>query len=385
MKILHTADWHLGKLVQGVYMTEDQRFILAQLLEAIDTHQPDVVVIAGDLYDRSVPPTEAVQLLDETFEKIVQQRNIPVLAIAGNHDGASRIDFGTSLMRESGLHIVGKWTKETPPVVLSDEEGEVHFWLVPFMDPSEVRYLFEDDDIRTHQQAMTAITKHIDARKDPQARHVFVGHAFVTAGGVEAEKDSDGERPLAIGGSECIDAALFETFDYAAFGHLHGAHFVHQPYIRYAGSPLRYSISEEKQQKGYLIVDVNKADVTVEKHLLTPKREMRRVKAYMHELLEHEQSDDYVFVTLLDEQPILSPMEKIRTVYPNAMHVERQTIAYDKTTKKSDTSRRQMDDVALFKAFYEEMTTKPPTDGALALFEELLAEQLQDEREEVKR
>lgn len=385
MKILHTADWHLGKLVQGVYMTEDQRYILAQLLEAIDTHQPDVVVIAGDLYDRSVPPTEAVQLLDETLEKIVQQRHIPVLAIAGNHDGASRIDFGTSLMRASGLHIVGKWTKETEPVVLSDDEGDVHFWLVPFMDPSEVRYLFEDDSIRTHQQAMTAITQHIDGQKDPNARHVFVGHAFVTSGGVEAEKDSDGERPLAIGGSECIDAALFKDFDYAAFGHLHGAHFVEHKHIRYAGSPLRYSISEEKQQKGYLIVDVTTSSVNVEKHLLKPRRDMRRVKAYMDELLAHEQSEDYVFVTLLDEQPILSPMEKIRAIYPNAMHVERQTIAYDTTTKTSGASRRQMDDMALFKAFYEEMTTTPPTEGALALFEELLTEQLQDEREEVKR
>lgn len=381
MKILHTADWHLGKLVQGVYMTEDQRYILTQLIEAIDTHQPDVLVIAGDLYDRSVPPTEAIQLLDETFQTIIHEKHIPILAIAGNHDGASRIDFGTSLMAASGLHMVGKWTKETQPVILSDDNGEIHFWLVPFMDPSEVRFLFEDDDIRTHQQAMEKIVAHIHDQQDPNARHVFVGHAFVTKGGEPAEKDSDGERPLSIGGSECIDAALFDTFDYAAFGHLHGAHFVGHEHIRYSGSPLRYSISEEKQQKGYLIVDVTDSTVSVEKHLLTPKREMRRIQAYMADILQQEPCEDYVFVTLLDEQPILSPMEKIRSVYPNAMHVERQTIVYT-TSDTTKASRRQMDDRALFAAFYEEMTTKQPSENALSLFEELLNEQLHDEREE---
>lgn len=380
MKILHTADWHLGKLVQSVYMTDDQRYILEQLIAQIDEEKPDVMIIAGDLYDRSVPSTEAIQLLDDVLQKLVIERQIPVLAIAGNHDSASRIDFATSLMSDSGFYMSGRWTPEQEPVVLKDAFGDVHFWLVPFMDPSEVRYLFGDETIRTHQQAMAAIIASITARMAHDARNVFIGHAFVTKGGVEAEKDSEGERPLAIGGSECIDSALFEAFDYAAFGHLHRAHFVGSDTIRYAGSPLKYSISEETHNKGYLIAELTANDTTVTKKELVPLRDMRRVKAYMADILVMEPSDDYVFVTLLDEQPILSPMEKIRTVYKNAMHVERQTIIHT-ADRQQTPSRRQMDDVALFKAFYGEMLPGEVPEETLALFEELLAEQLRNERQ----
>lgn len=380
MKILHTADWHLGKLVQSVYMTADQRHILNQFIEHVDIEKPDAIIIAGDLYDRSIPPTEAIQLLDDTLQKIVIERGIPVLAIAGNHDSASRIDFATSLMTQSGLYMVGKWTPDSEPVCLQDDEGEVYFWLIPFMDPSEVRYVLNDDSIRTHQQAMEAIMASITPKMKADARHVFVGHAFVTKGGVEEEKDSEGERPLAIGGSECIDAALFDAFDYAAFGHLHGAHFVGKETIRYAGSPLKYSISEEHHKKGYLVVELSTEQATITKKELQPLRDMRRIKAYTADILASEPSDDYVFVTLLDEQPILSPMEKIRGIYKNAMHVERQTIVHV-NDKQQTTSRRQMDDVALFKAFYAEMLPGDIPDDTLSLFNELLAEQLQNERE----
>ncbi|QOV12016.1 exonuclease SbcCD subunit D [Viridibacillus arvi] len=383
MKIFHTADWHLGKLVQGVYMTEDQAYILQQFLADIDQEKPDVIIVAGDLYDRAVPPTEAVRLLDDIFAEIVLKRHIPLISIAGNHDSPGRLHFGSQLMKESGLHIVGNLDDKLSPVVLNDEFGEVHFHLIPYADPSQVRYVFDDDSIKTHQSAMKRITDELKKKMDPEKRHIFVGHAFVTSHGQEEENTSESERPLAIGGTECIDAALFEPFHYTALGHLHQAHFVLNETIRYAGSPLKYSISEENHKKGYLIVDLAvDGQVTIEKKLLQPRRDMRTVEDTIDNLLKSEVSEDYIYVKLLDDTPIISPMEKIRTVFPNAMHVERKMI-HQKIdgTEQLTTSRQKMDDLTLFEAFYKEIVGAEVEDATKQLFQEVLQEGLAKERE----
>ncbi|WP_153721929.1 metallophosphoesterase family protein, partial [Sporosarcina cascadiensis] len=237
MKLFHTADWHLGKLVQGVYMTEDQRYILSALIEEIKIEQPDTVIIAGDLYDRAIPPTEAVNLLNDILQEIVIDLQIPVIAIAGNHDSPSRLHFGSTFMKEQGLHITGELSAELPPVILQDEFGEVHFHLIPYADPSKVRHLFQDDDISSHQQAMEKIIGQVKETMDEDARHVFVGHAFITPHGEKEENTSDAERPLSIGGAEYVSSDLFAPFHYTALGHLHRAHWVGSETIRYSGSP----------------------------------------------------------------------------------------------------------------------------------------------------
>src|SRR5690625_4186274 len=193
MKIFHTADWHLGKLIQGVYMTDDQQYILRQFIHAIEEERPDAVIIAGDLYDRAVPPTEAVHLLDDVLGEIVLRLKTPILAIAGNHDSPSRLHFGSKMMKDNGFHIVGQLIKDYDPVILNDEFGEVHFHLVPYCDPSMVRNVFDDEDIRTHNDAMKKIVDHIQEHKDPDVRHVFVGHAFVTPYGEERDNTSESE------------------------------------------------------------------------------------------------------------------------------------------------------------------------------------------------
>ena len=386
MKIFHTADWHLGKLVQGVSMIEDQAYVLYQFLQEIDKEKPDVVVIAGDLYDRSVPPTEAVSLLDNIFSEIAIKREIPVVAIAGNHDSPGRIHFGSQFMDVKGLHIIGNLSKELKPVVLNDEFGEVHFHLIPYTDPSHVRYIYGDDTVKTQQDAMAKILEHVVESLDPSARHVLVGHAFVTKDGVKEENNTDAERPLSIGGSECIDAKLFEPFHYTALGHLHQAHFVDQEKIRYSGSPLKYSISEETHKKGYLIIDLA-ADGSIEvtKKPLVPKRELRTVEKSMDEILKSPKSEDYVFVKLLDDTPIISPMEKIRSVYPNAMHVERVILKDYSNVEQEIESRQKMDDMTLFKSFYKEILGKSADEQTIELFQEVLQEELLAKREvEVK-
>lgn len=383
MKFFHTADWHLGKLVQGVYMTDEQRFVLNQFLEAMDEEKPDAVIIAGDLYDRAVPPTEAVNLLDDLLAEIVLKRKIPVLSIAGNHDSPGRLNFGSKLMKETGLHIVGQLNKELTSVVLNDEHGEVYFHLIPYADPSQVRHLLEDETITSHQEAMKKIVEEIEEKADFTKRHVFIGHAFVTPRGQEEENTSDSERPLAIGGAEYVDASLFKRFHYTALGHLHQAHYVQDETIQYAGSPLKYSISEEHHKKGFLIVELDdKGKVTIEKRLLTPNRDMRTVEGYMQDLLMQPISEDYVFVKLLDETPILSPMEQVRTVYPNAMHVERKV--FQSTVLEGETgqsSRRKMDDFTLFQSFYAEISGKVPSEETEQLFNDVLTSMMHDERE----
>jgi DNA repair protein SbcD/Mre11 len=384
MKFFHTADWHLGKLVQNVYMTEDQRHVLQEFVKAIEEEKPDAVIIAGDLYDRGVPPTEAVNLLDEVLETIVLKLNTPVLAIAGNHDSPSRLHFGSKMMKAKGYHMVGQISKDLEPVVLSDEHGEVHFQLIPYADPSMIRYVFEDEEIKTHNDAMKKITDEIAAKMDDNVRHVFVGHAFVTPSGEKEENTSESERPLAIGGAEHVSAAHFEKFHYTALGHLHQAHFVLNESIQYAGSPLKYSISEEKHKKGFFIVEMDGlGNVTLEKRLLTPARDIRTVEAKMEDLLKHPTNEDYVFVRLLDETPILMPMEKVRSVYPNVMHVERliqASIVMDgEGTEK--IARTKMDDLSLFKAFYQEVKGTALTEETETIFLDVLQELLQKDSE----
>ncbi|GLC90336.1 exonuclease SbcCD subunit D [Lysinibacillus piscis] len=385
MKIFHTADWHLGKLVQGFYMTEDQHYILQQFLTAIDEEQPDVVIIAGDLYDRSMPPIEAVNLLNDTLAEIVLKRKIPVLAIAGNHDSAGRLSFGSQLMRDSGLFIKGQYSKTDTPVVLTDVFGDVHFHLVPYVEPAQIRTIFEDETIRTHQDAMEAVVNHLTENLDSTKRHVLIGHAFVTKYGEEEANTSDSERPLSIGGSDCVNAALFEPFHYTALGHLHKAHFVLNETIRYAGSPLKYSLSEHLHEKGFLIVELDEeGHVTVQKRKLHPRRDLRVVEGLMSDLLQLPPSDDYVFVRLTDTIPVQSPMERIRTVFPYAMHLERKT-AYQATNQAVQAvEQEKIEDIDLFRSFYETVVGQLPNEQAEHLFTDMLQELLDEERESIQ-
>ncbi|HSO57661.1 MAG TPA: exonuclease SbcCD subunit D [Paenisporosarcina sp.] len=383
MKLFHTADWHLGKLVQGVSMTDEQRFVLQQFTKAIAEEKPDAVIIAGDLYDRAVPPTDAVNLLDEVLETIVLKLKTPVIAVSGNHDSPGRLNFGSRMMKSNGLYITGQLKKDMEPIVIQDEFGEVHFHLVPYADPSQVRHVLEDEEIRTHDDAMKKMVAHIKTTMDSSKRHVLVGHAFVTPHGEEEENTSDSERPLAIGGAEYVNASHFKNFHYTALGHLHQAHYVSNETVRYSGSPLKYSISEEHHKKGFHIVSMDEhGNVSVEKRLLIPNRDIRTVEGKMEDILLQEMNHDYVFVKLLDETPILFPMEKIRSVYPNAMHVERKLVSAKKDNEESTVgSRRKMDDLALFNAFYEEVKGVQASEETENIFKEVLQEFLLEQQE----
>lgn len=357
LKFIHTADWHLGKLVHGIYMTDDQKEVLNQFIQVVAEEQPDAVVIAGDLYDRSVPPTEAVELLDQVLFEINVGLNIPVVAIAGNHDSAERLSFGTSWYRNSQLYLTGKPEANFQPVQING----VNFYCIPYAEPGIIRQLLNEDSIHSHQEAMKRIIGKIEEQLDPNKPNVFVGHAFVLGG-----ESTDSERSLSVGGSGCVTQDLFSPFHYTALGHLHSPDAIKHDRIFYSGSLLKYSFSEAKQKKSIQIVEMDeKGDFTIRYRSLTPKQDMRELVGYLDELLdtsfyEKQKVDDYLSITLLDEGALLDPIGKLRHVYPNVLHLERQTVLKDMKEKKLITSigQERKSELDLFEQFYKEMTSE---------------------------
>ena len=329
MKIFHTADWHIGKLVSAVHMTGDQAIVLEQLCGMIREHRPDALVIAGDLYDRSVPPVEAVELFDRTLHMIVHELRTPVIALAGNHDSNERVGFASALLSGSGLHMAGALSKDISPVILSDSHGPVHVYPIPYADVPVVRALFDDDSIATADAAMKRIVSEIAGRMDPAVRNIAVAHGYVMKSG-ELLETSESERPLSMGGTDAIDASVFEPFIYTALGHLHSPQRAGSDRVRYAGSLLKYSFSEVRQKKGVTAVEIG-ADGSVVTSFLEfkPRRDMRVIKGELSHLIDKKtvsqgNAEDYIQAILTDKGELLDPMAKLRSVYPNVLEMKRE-------------------------------------------------------------
>jgi len=335
MRFIHTADWHLGRLFHNQHLTADQRYVLEQLVDLAAEVRPAAVLIAGDLYDRAVPPTEAVDLLDDVLTELVDRLGIAVVAVAGNHDSGARIGFAGQLLRERGLHLVGELPQAASPIVLRDEHGPVRVTALPFADPAEARHAYGDQDIHDQQAVCATGVARALAAVQAHERHVLVAHAFV-AGGLESES----ERPVSVGGAQQVPAAVFHGFDYVALGHLHRPQRCGSDAVRYAGSLLKYSFAEHAQDKSVCVVDIGapgsaageagsagRAAVAVEEVALSPLRDVRRLEGTLGELLERGASDprrdDYVLASLLDRGALLDPIGRLRAAYPNTLSIER--------------------------------------------------------------
>jgi DNA repair protein SbcD/Mre11 len=382
MKLMHTADWHLGKIVNSVHMTDDQALILEQIKQVIEKEQPDAVIVAGDLYDRAIPPRDAVELLNNTWNWLIGEKEIPVLSISGNHDSPDRLDFGSQLFKASNLYIETKLREGLEPVTLQDAHGPVHFHLIPYTEPADVRAFFKDDTITTHQRAMERIVSYITDNNDMAERHVFVGHAFL-AGGMESDSE---ERLSMIGGSPYVDASLFEPFTYAAFGHLHQAQRITSDHIRYSGSPLKYSFSEANHKKSVTIIELDNAGFqSFEKINLEPKRDMRIVEGYFDELMEGVSGGsktDYLHIRLLDDGQLLDPMGKLRKLYPNILRLERKAKsgASSMSDIKEIKEKQRMSHLQLFAAFYEEMKGEAIPEHRRTQMETIIQRLVEEER-----
>ncbi|MBI0576953.1 exonuclease SbcCD subunit D [Neobacillus cucumis] len=378
MKFIHTADWHLGKLVHGVYMTENQREILEQFVQVVAEEQPDAVVIAGDLYDRSVPPTDAVELLDEILFKINVELKTPIVSIAGNHDSAERLSFGSSWYKHSQFYLTGKLTNTFTPVQVNG----VNFYLVPYAEPGVVRQLLEDDSIHSHHDAMKALIGKMEETLNPNEPNVLVGHAFVLGG-----KTSDSERVLSVGGSGCVGAELFEPFSYTALGHLHSPDAINHHKVKYSGSLLKYSFSEAKQNKSISIIEMDdKGQFTHRYRALTPTHDMRELEGHLEELLdpsfyEKQRVHDYLKISLLDEGALIDPINKLRQVYPNVLHLERKIDLTDMKKKQSYNAVQgdKKSEIELFEQFYNEMTSAEFTKDKKSVMAEVIEKVLKEE------
>lgn len=353
MRFLHIADLHIGKTVNEFSMLEDQKYILNQIVELAETEGADAVVIAGDLYDRSVPPAQAVTVLDAFF-RALSERGIPVLAVAGNHDSPERLNFASSILEKQGLYLAGIYDGEILHTVLRDEWGPVHFYLLPFVKPAAVNDCL-GTDCRDFQEALQAVLSRIPETKE---RSVMVTHQFVTWAGRMPEQ-SDSEQALSVGGAETVDVSLFDRFDYTALGHLHRCQKIGNREVWYAGSPLKYSKSETAGKKYALLAEMDaEGKVCTRKLELKPLREMRCIRGPLNELVRPEiaaaqDREDYLFVTLTDEGALIDPMRILRDVYPNTMQIERERLAQTEEEEQQALKElKKLEPMELFERFF---------------------------------
>ncbi len=378
MKFLHLSDLHLGKAVHEFSMIEDQEYILKKIIGIVDEEQPQCVLIAGDVFDRTIASTEALHLLDD-FLVALAKRNVQVFLISGNHDSAERLSFGARLIAESGIHIARGYDGEIAKHTVSDEYGEVDIYLLPFLKPAYVRRFFPDEEIDSWTDALDAVIKATPV--DPDRRNVIVAHQFVT-GAFRCDSEE-----INIGGADNVDARVFDTFDYVALGHLHGAQSVGHETVSYCGTPLKYSFSEVTQTKSVSVVELaEKGNVTIRTVPLVPLRDMREIKGKYLELTAKDfykelNLNDYYRITLTDEEDQPDALGKLRIIYPNLMRLD-----YDnkRTRKQADFSDRvdvtEFTPLELFELLFKEQNGRELSDTQREHLNEVIEEVLEEVR-----
>ena len=373
MKLIHLSDLHLGKRVNEFSMIEDQKHILWQILEILESEKPDGVIIAGDIYDKPVPPGEAVSLLDEFLVRISRlEPSVPVFIISGNHDSAERIAFGGRLLADRGIHLSPVYTGETVSVGLEDAWGRCSLYLLPFIKPAQVRAAYPDEEIESYTDAMrTAIGK---MRINPEERNILVCHQFA-AGGERCESEA-----FSVGGTDCVDLSVFEPFDYVALGHLHGPQTLGDGRIRYCGTPLKYSFSERNHHKSVTVVELKAKGTLPEIQTVPLKslRDLREIRGSYSELTnranyEGTPREDYLHVILKDEEDVADALERLRVIYPNIMKLD-----YDNTRTRNLIQAGAAEAVEsrtpleLLSDFYEKQNGQPPQEEQIRLAETIM-------------
>ena len=352
MKIMHLSDLHLGKRVNEFSMIEDQTYILNEIINIIDEQKPKVIILAGDIYDKPIPPAEAVELFDNFLYKL-SKRNLYVFIISGNHDSAERIAFGSRLFDKSGIYLSPVYNGKILPISVDDECGDINFYMLPFIKPVHVRRFFPDASISTYTDALNTVIT--DMNIDNTKRNILITHQFVTGSSRTESED------VSVGGSDNVDSDIFKDFDYVALGHIHRSQSCGSEYIRYCGTPLKYSFSESNDTKSITVIDIKeKGDIKLDFIPLTPIRDMVEIKGSYNELMlksfyeNTSLTKDYVHSTLTDEDDIPDVITKLRVIYKNIMKLD-----YDnqRTRKSSEINLinavDSMSPLELFDTFYE--------------------------------
>ncbi|MBD5544459.1 MAG: exonuclease SbcCD subunit D [Lachnospiraceae bacterium] len=368
MKLLHTADLHIGKTMYEFPLYEDQAYILNQILEIARKEQVDVLLLAGDIYDRSIPSTEAVTVFDEFLTACVKE-GIVTMVISGNHDSPERLSFGGRLFEENRLYIAGTWEGQVKQVTLEDEYGEVDFFLLPFVRPGQLQARTEGEGVEKIMKEAVSL--------DKGKRNVLMTHYFV--GGKNCEPElSESENTVYVGGIDMVSPALFEEFDYVALGHLHKAQKVGKNHVYYAGSPLAYSFSENSSKTVQLVELLKPGEVVVKKVPLKPLRQVRTVEGDLWELTKEqiaalENREDYIRAVLTNEEALMEPMAVLRSVYPNAMEIilKEKELA-NVNQRRQQITRKKKSGIELFRDFYTYVEEKDMSEKQLAAAEEMM-------------
>ena len=370
MKFIHLSDLHLGKRVFDFNLLEDQEYILEEILKVIDSEEPDAVIIAGDIYDRSVPSTEAVELLDEFLFQL-SSRDLQVLLISGNHDSPERLAFASRLIAPTGIHLSPVYSGVIEPIVLTDEFGPVNVYLLPFVKPAHVRRFFPGEKIESYNDALRIAVQALNV--DRSKRNVLVTHQFITGA---ARSDSE---EISVGGTDNIDASVFEGFDYVALGHIHAPQNIGSERIRYCGTPLKYSFSEAKHEKSVTVIDMGEKDSLLVRTVpLHPLRDLREIEGSYEELTyrpnyEGTNINDYMHITLTDEEDIPDAVGKLRLIYPYLMSLD-----YNNSRTRSAGELSDLEDLehksplTLFEDFYEQQNGRPMSDEQKAFAKEIM-------------
>lgn len=372
MKFIHMSDLHLGKHINQFSMLEDQKYIFNEIVEIIKKEKPNALLLSGDIYDKPIPPVEAVNLLDDFLSKIALEK-IPVLIISGNHDSPDRLSFGSSLMKSSQIYISQVYDGNIQCVTLEDENGPVNFYLLPYIKPSTVRQVFPEEKINSFNDAVKLALSKLSLNKDE--RNVLLAHQFVT-GAQTCESEE-----LFVGGSENVDASLFDDFDYVALGHIHGPQKVGRESIRYCGTPLKYSFSEVNHKKGLCLVELTKkGDFNCTLIPLKPLHEMRKLKGTFQEIMFGSESkasnkDDYLHITLTDEMDVPEGYGRLSSVYKNLISMD-----YDNSRTRANQDMTLLDNIKtvkpleLFEEFFEKQNNKKMTEDQKNFMEKLIEE-----------
>ena len=378
MKLIHLSDLHLGKRVNEFSMLEDQKHILWEILRITEQEKPDAVLIAGDVYDKAVPPAEAVTLLDEFLVRLAGM-GLQVFMISGNHDSAERIAFGGRLMEHSGIHLSPVYTGEVRPFTLKDPEGEIRIYMLPFVKPADVRRVYPEEETGSYTEALRTAVRHLEA--DPSVRNILIAHQFVTGASRSDSED------VSVGGMDNVDASAFDGFDYVALGHIHGPQNIGNSRIRYCGTPLKYSFSEKDHVKSVTVVTLEKkGNPEIRTVPLIPLHDMREIRGTYEELTlkstyDGTATDDYLHVVLTDEDDVPDALARLRTIYPNIMKLD-----YDNRRTRSSSvveaaeGAERKSGIELFGEFFLPQNGMPLSDEQRAFAEELLRK-LEEEAE----
>ena len=360
MRLLHTSDWHIGRTFHNAALLEDQAYILNQIVDIAVAEQVDAIIVAGDIYDRSVPPASAVALLNAIIQRVINEHHIKMIIISGNHDSAQRLAFASQQLQQTGLYILGNLTQYLEPVTLTDQYGEIDFWAIPYTDPACVRSEL-GIDVSSHDDVFKILCKNVKD-KQKNKRNIMISHCFI-----DGASESESERPLSIGGADRVSWQHFDTFDYVALGHLHGRQFKGRECIRYSGSPLKYSFSEENHIKSVTIVDVDENGVqAINQIVLQPLRNLRSINGALKDILADAQQDnakdDYLLIKLTDTHAILDVMGKLREVYPNILHLERPGLMARKDNAIKQPKHIHANELTMFNDFFSQMMDRPLSD-----------------------